>query len=432
MINNKLIRHGGINVLGAMLIQGINFLSLPLFIQILSVNELGIVMVFNAWVAVYTILLSFQIPSTFSVAFSFYSQDDFKRYVFHSVILLTVLGFLIGFIFFITNKYLYQLTKMTDEIFLLIMVQSLSLGIINLKLNEYMYLMKVHKRLLLSLTVAIFNLLLSFIFIFTFYEDEKEIGRILGSSISSVVVAFFIFTLFLKNNKFIWKTEYIFFAFPLLLPFMLQAASHVVLGSSDRLMIEHYMGVESVGVYSFIYNMGMIVTIVWGALNSAWAPWYYKKMAISEKDEIISKYSRIYLRFFTGVTITIIITLPYVVSLIAGVEYEKGLTYLPLIICGAYFNFLYMFPVNYEYFKQKVKYIAFSTLVAAIINVVLNLYLIPLKGAEGAAISTFFSYFVMFLFHEIIVRYKFQHITIEVKEYLLNISILLVVLFWLG
>ena len=70
-----------------------------------------------------------------------------------------------------------------------------------------------------------------------------------------------------------------------------------------------------------------------------------------------------------------------------------------------YFIFLYSFPVNFEFYHKQTKNIAVGTMLAGVLNVVLNFYLIKWIGMTGAAVATFISYVLLFTFHVIIAKY---------------------------
>ena len=76
----------------------------------------------------------------------------------------------------------------------------------------------------------------------------------------------------------------------------------------------------------------------------------------------------------------------------------------PILIVGYYLVFCYSFPVNYEFYLRRTKSIAIGTLSAAVLNIILNLALIPVLGLIGASLATLIAYGMLFLFHSIMVN----------------------------
>jgi O-antigen/teichoic acid export membrane protein len=80
---------------------------------------------------------------------------------------------------------------------------------------------------------------------------------------------------------------------------------------------------------------------------------------------------------------------------IIGREYLSGLVIVPIILLGYLFNGIYY---NFQagiYIEEKTKYFPYVTGAGALINVVVNVLLIPVLGIIGAALATLASYIVM-------------------------------------
>ena len=105
-------------------------------------------------------------------------------------------------------------------------------------------------------------------------------------------------------------------------------------------------------------------------------------------------------------------------------DYQTGKYFLPWIIFGCYFIFLYSFPVNYEFYVKKTNYIALGTSFSAVINLVLNYIFIPKYGSFGAALTTLASYFFLFVFHEIITRKKLNYKLFSPVQYICRIAVI--------
>src|SRR5215207_8066860 len=64
-------------------------------------------------------------------------------------------------------------------------------------------------------------------------------------------------------------------------PLIPHALANMALSQFDRIMIDQYTGRAEAGIYSFAYQIGSLVFVVWTATNTAWGPWFYARM----KDE---------------------------------------------------------------------------------------------------------------------------------------------------
>ncbi|MDE5977916.1 MAG: polysaccharide biosynthesis C-terminal domain-containing protein, partial [Turicibacter sp.] len=110
--------------------------------------------------------------------------------------------------------------------------------------------------------------------------------------------------------------------------------------------------------------------------------------------------------------------------ILGGKQYEQGIFSVPLIVLAYFFGFLYGFYVNYEFAKEKTIIIPIATILAATMNIILNIYVIPRYGIIGASFTTVISYFLMLLFHYLVVVIGMKHR--DFPDYYMWISILII------
>ncbi|MDZ7681654.1 MAG: polysaccharide biosynthesis C-terminal domain-containing protein [Fodinibius sp.] len=82
-------------------------------------------------------------------------------------------------------------------------------------------------------------------------------------------------------------------------------------------------------------------------------------------------------------------------SLLYGrAEYNSAIGIISIVAIGYYFYGIYQFSSRLIFYNQNI-YISAITLIALLINIVLNVIFIPKYGYKAAAITTLFSYFMM-------------------------------------
>jgi O-antigen/teichoic acid export membrane protein len=100
--------------------------------------------------------------------------------------------------------------------------------------------------------------------------------------------------------------------------------------------------------------------------------------------------------FMISVALSIFVTLTahYIITWLYGAEYQASIIILQIHIWAGVFIFLRSILSKWLIAEELFKFSLISQLSGALVNVVLNLLLIPLLGGIGAAISTFVSYLV--------------------------------------
>ena len=134
------------------------------------------------------------------------------------------------------------------------------------------------------------------------------------------------------------------------------------------------------------------------AMNIAWSPWS-SEMIHEEKFSVVRKASYFYIILFYSVVLGIIVLGPEAVLILGGEKYAEAVHVMPPVVLGAVFQFLYNLYVSLEQFAKKTVGMAFGSVAAALINIVLNWLLIPRYGYTAAAYTTLVGYACLLIIH---------------------------------
>jgi len=145
----------------------------------------------------------------------------------------------------------------------------------------------------------------------------------------------------------------------------------------------------------------MIISIIYISIEQAWLPWFFEQMEFKKIDNI-RNYAKVYRDIFIAVYVVILMFSTEMVKILASESYWDGLNILPIIFLAYFFQFYYSFEVNVEFALKKTKLISVGTILSSLINIILNLILVPLFGYVAAAITTTISFFFLFVFHYLI------------------------------
>jgi O-antigen/teichoic acid export membrane protein len=181
------------------------------------------------------------------------------------------------------------------------------------------------------------------------------------------------------------------------------------------------------GIYSFTYTVSLIPQILFASLSKVWEPWFFEQMDKGD-DDAIRKGSYHFFILISSTFVLMACIVPEVVKIMATPEYYDCMDICILILLGCYFATLYYIPCEVEYFHKKTKYIAFSTVSCAVLNIILNYYLLTHYSYKSAAIATVVSYFLYFLFHMYMARRICGHWLFDVRRMGIGILIFFVLM----
>lgn len=420
---NSMINSAIWYTLGSFFLKGVNFFTMPIFINLLTTAEMGKVTVYSTWGAVVAILVSLGIEGTVGSAKANLKEEEYTEYL-SSVLVLATVSFIIMFILSIIfrNK-LIELMGLDTSLILILLIQSFFSFVISFVLATFTFDRNHKAYLSISCLSTILNIVLSISIILSLNND-KYLGRIYGWAISTIVIGVILYIKIILKGKTYISLKYWKFCLPIALPLIFHNLSHLLLNQADILMLEKFTTESIVGIYGVLYTIGSIINIIQIAINGAWVPWYYEALKKGDKEGLRDKSVK-YIIIFTLLTVMFMLGVPEVIKLFSSREYWSGIPLVYIVIMGYYFVYLYTFPANFQFYSKETKFIALGTITAALINVVFNFILIPYIGMYGAAIATLLSYVVLFSMHFTIVKYKFKHQDFPFKYNLYAIAVVL-------
>lgn len=393
------------NILGPIILNGINFFTIPIFTRMMGPAQYGIVSVFTTWIGIFSIIFGLQVQGSIGTAKAHLGEDSIKPYL--SSILL--LGLAFGSLCIIFGSIFYQPLSewmmLSVETYTLMGLQSIATFIISFSSIAFIFYKKAQYSFVVNVSTAVITSVLSIVLILYYFgHDEAYLGRIYGMVLPTVCMAVLVATYFLKQGNFAFKKEYILFCLPICLPLIFHGMSHIVLAQSDRIILQRLLGNEATGIYSFMIIFSGVLTAIWNALNNTWVPFYYDDLRAGKLEEI-SKKSKNYILIFTIIHIVFLLWAPEVIKIFTPPSFWSSIYLLPLFVLSNYFTFMYSFPVNFQFFHKTTVSIAIGTVCAALVNVGLNLLFIPIFGIIGSALATLVAHIALFVFQQIISTY---------------------------
>lgn len=392
-----------LNILSTVLINGISFITAPLFSSMLGTSGYGVLKIYNIWASVAAILFTLQTQGTLANARVEYREEEQKRYQ-SSVMFLSVLVFLLcsaligAFI-----QPISRLLKLEPLLIGLMLLQAFGTYCVNFLNTKYTYEFKAGRNMAISLAVTLMNLVLSVVLILQLPQEIKYYGRATAIASTYALVGIPACILILLQGRTFFHREYWKFCTVLAIPAVFHNLSDLILGQSDQVMLQHMVDTSAVGCYAYAWQFANILFILFGALNKTWCPFFFSEMKQGKRDAMMEK-TRNFLELFTVLACGFILLTPEVFHVYASRDFWSGTQIIPLFVGSYYLNFLCTFPVNFEYYHKKTKVVAAVTIGSSLLNVGLNYVLIRSIGMPGAALATAISHGVQLLLHHLYCR----------------------------
>jgi len=386
------------NILSTVLLNGISIITGPLFSRMLGTSGFGVLKIYNIWASVAAILFTLQTESTLVNARVEYPENEQKCYQ-SSVMTMSVLVFVLcSSVIGLFIQPISRLLKLEPLLIGLMLLQAFGTYCVNFLHTKYTYEFKAGRNMVISLVIALVNLVLSIVLILQLPQETRYYGRVTAIATTYSLVGIPACILILLRGRTYFRREYWTFCAALAVPAVFHNLSDLVLGQSDQVMLQQMVNNSAVGCYAYAWQFANILFILFGALNRTWCPFFFEEMKQGKRDAMMDK-TRNFLELFTILACGFILLSPEVFHVYAGRDFWSGTGIIPLFVASYYINFLCTFPVNFEYYHKKTKIVAAVTIFCSLLNVALNYVLIRMLGMAGAALATALSHGVQLCMH---------------------------------
>lgn len=198
-----------------------------------------------------------------------------------------------------------------------------------------------------------------------------------------------------------------------------------IINVSDTFMVTAFFGSAANGVYSFAFKFPNLAAIVVGIFSQAW-----HMSAITERNsrKISQFYSNVFSMIETVMFIAasgiLLILRPLIMPFFGSEEFAGAYIYVPFLVAAVVFQSFNNFLSSIYEASQKTMHSLISSIIGASSNVLLNLILLhsPM-GVLGAALATFISYVLVYIYRVIDTR-KYLYMSVNFPMMFLNLGLL--------
>lgn len=179
-------------------------------------------------------------------------------------------------------------------------------------------------------------------------------------------------------------------------PMIAYSTGSWVNNAADRYLVSLIKGVAVNGIYGVAYKIPAILTVFQRVFAQAWQMSATKSYGDDNSKEFFSAMYRGYNTFMVIGCSFLILAVRPVAMFMFRKDFYIAWQYVPPLLISVVFGALTGFLGSICLAYKDSKAMGFATGIGALLNIVLNLMLIPVYSAMGAAIATAISYFTMY------------------------------------
>ncbi len=376
----------------------VSLVALPILTNLLSTSDMGIATSFITLKNIVTIILLLSMYISIDKIFVTLKPEE-DRYKFLSSIYIfsTIAGIVIYAIYFIFRDFLNPILGFDTKFMTLMFIMCLLINGCTLMNSYWNFCNKAKNTFIYNLLVSPVSQILSIILVYVL-ATNKYLGRIIGVDFFNIVLGLFCGIIILVRGKFTIKKQYVKESLQISLPMVPHLLAQVFLSSCDLLMIKNMVGESQAGIYSVAYTIANILYTISLQIFKPWSPWVYRRIENKETDSI-KENSKIVMHVIWILCIGLFTLAPELIKLFINAEYVEASVIVAPICLGIFFQMMYTFFYDIEYFHKKNIQIAVFSIITAVINIILNAIAIKIWGYQAAAYTTVISYFVLCILH---------------------------------
>jgi O-antigen/teichoic acid export membrane protein len=384
---------------GNILLKGIAFISTPIFARLLTKEEYGAFNNISTWHSLIAVFATMELSSAMLRA-----RNDFKNEIYSFMFSQLWLGNLItGILYVLACVFMKPIVAFTSVEPIYIHMGFLTLlftPATTFLVSHLRFQYKYKQFAIVSIGSAMVTTLFSVVLVVCL--NNKLFGRTFGYFFIHAAVGLACY-IFIASKSHLVRFDYWKYALKISFPMTIHLLSMYVLNSSDKLMITRICGKEETALYSLAYSCGVVLSFVWSSLNTAFSPLIGD--SLNSKDfSITKKITAPYLAVYVIPAILLMLVSPELVYLMGGKEYLAARYVIPPVVAGSIMQYLYTLYVNIEQYEKKTWSVAAGTILASVINLVLNALFISVFGYVAAAYTTLACFTLLFVFHFIAVK----------------------------
>ena len=425
--NKELVKNTIIIFIGKFCTQFITLLLLPLYTHFLSTEDYGYIDLIQTYLTFFIPLILLKIDAgIFRFLIDARKSEEEKNKIITNGIFIMFVELIISTILFAVAVKIFSI-----KYSILIVMNLISLSVLTFLLQIVRGIGKNKQYSFSSIIAAIVTIVLNLIFLVGFHKNGKYV--LIASLISNIICTIYLLIVnkILKNVKIKYiDKKLIKDLLKYSIPMIPNELSWWIVHVSDRTIISYALGVAANGIYSVSCKFSNILSSIFNIFNLSWQESAALHINDTYKDEFFSNVINKVFNLFICFCIGILACLPFVFELLIKDSYREAYKYVPILLLANIFSVLIGLIGSIYVAKKMTKEVAKTTMIAAIINLTIDIALIKVIGIYAAAISTLVSYMLLAIYRYIDVQ-KYVKVKIPIKNIVVNsiIFILVVVLY---
>lgn len=392
-------------VVSNVVLRGVSFITTPIFTRLLDVADYGISSVFVTWEGIISIFATLSLAGgVYNVAMT-KLEDDVDTLT-SSLIGLTAVASTFVYLGCIGVNFLFpSLFELSTGYLIFMWVQTFFNATTTFWLMRKRFTYDYKKVIAYTFSNALLSPLVAIVAV-KLTDENKAYAKVIGSGLWGIVLGTMITVWLIYKGKKLYHKEYWSYALKFNLPLLPHYLSQVLLNSSDKLMLNAFVGAVSAGLYSIAHSITGIVSIITQSINSSLIPYTLQSI----KEGTVKTLHKTILGCSVMVSVVcelIILFAREGILIFATSEYMDAVWFVAPLAFSVQVSFITGLVGNIVFYYEKTKQMSIATMITAALNIILNYAGVKLFGYIAVGYATLItSFFHFFAYYFIAKKYE--------------------------
>lgn len=197
------------------------------------------------------------------------------------------------------------------------------------------------------------------------------------------------------------------------LPLIPNSLSWWIISASDRTVVTHFLSIAANGIYAVANKFPNFFINIYTVFDMAWTETVSLHINDKDRDAFLTETVNQIFMFFSCLCIGIIACMPFAFPFLVNQQFAEAYYQIPILIVAMLFRVIVgLYSAIYIALK-KTGAVAKTSTIVAIINLSVNLALIPFVGLYAASLSTLTAFAVMMVYRYFDVK---KYVTVSLKH----------------
>ena len=182
--------------------------------------------------------------------------------------------------------------------------------------------------------------------------------------------------------------------------------SWVIITMSDRIILSSMISEAANGIYAMANRFPNIINVFYGYFHTAWKE---QSAQIVKEEDRAKHFNSIYqdtVRILYAITLCLIAAMPFAFPIFIKEAYAESYIYIPIVMIATFYNNVSNYYGGIFTAYKKTKILGTTTMIAAVVNLAINLIFVKVIGIYAACISTLVANLIVYYYR----KYKLKKI----------------------